>query len=87
MATTVQTQTAASHELVSPAQWETQSLEAGPQPPEAKPTSGLSKGTYLKILSAGFSFFTAGVNDGSMGALIPHIIRDYEVTTAIVSSV
>ncbi|ESU07555.1 hypothetical protein FGSG_02158 [Fusarium graminearum PH-1] len=41
----------------------------------------------LKIFSAGFSFFVAGVNDGSIGALVPHIIRDYDVTTAIVSSV
>jgi hypothetical protein len=41
----------------------------------------------LKIFSAGFSFFVAGVNDGSIGALVPHIIRDYHVTTAIVSSV
>jgi hypothetical protein len=41
----------------------------------------------FKIFSAGFSFFVAGVNDGSIGALVPHIIRDYDVTTAIVSSV
>ncbi|KIL90219.1 hypothetical protein FAVG1_05949 [Fusarium avenaceum] len=48
-----------------------------------KPT----RAELLKIFSAGFSFFVAGVNDGSIGALIPHIIRDYNVTTAIVSSV
>ncbi|KAF7562845.1 hypothetical protein G7046_g1263 [Stylonectria norvegica] len=45
------------------------------------------RATYLKLLSAGFSFFVAGVNDGSIGALVPYIIRDYGITTAIVSSV
>ncbi|KAM0347610.1 hypothetical protein ACHAPU_004623 [Fusarium lateritium] len=55
------------------------------EPPHSpnKPTTA----DLLKILSAGFSFFVAGVNDGSIGALVPHIIRDYNVTTAIVSSV
>ncbi|RSM04356.1 hypothetical protein CDV31_010058 [Fusarium ambrosium] len=42
---------------------------------------------YLKLISAGFSFFVAGVNDGSTGALVPFIIRDYGINTAIVSSV
>ncbi|KAM0219938.1 hypothetical protein ACHAQD_006276 [Fusarium lateritium] len=51
-------------------------------PPTTKPT----RAELLKIFSAGISFFVAGVNDGSIGALIPHIIRDYDVTTAIVSS-
>lgn len=43
--------------------------------------------TYLKIVSAGFSFFVAGVNDGSLGALVPFVIRDYGINTAIISSV
>ncbi|RBR06345.1 hypothetical protein FVER53590_07633 [Fusarium verticillioides] len=55
-----------------------------PQPPRS---SKPSTSELLKIFSAGFSFFVAGVNDGSIGALVPHIIRDYNVTTAIVSSV
>lgn len=42
---------------------------------------------YLKLISAGFSFFVAGVNDGSTGSLVPFIIRDYGINTAIVSSV
>lgn len=54
-----------------------------PPPSSNKP----DKAELLKIFSAGFSFFVAGVNDGSIGALVPHIIRDYNVTTAIVSSV
>lgn len=43
--------------------------------------------TLLKLFTAAFSFFVAGVNDGSLGALIPHVIRDYEITTAVVSAV
>lgn len=41
--------------------------------------------TLLKLLSAGFSFFVAGVNDGSTGALIPYVIREYGISTAVVS--
>ncbi|KAF4457266.1 Bypass of stop codon 6, partial [Fusarium albosuccineum] len=44
-------------------------------------SGALDKGTYLRILSACFSFFVAGVNDGSLGALIPYMIRDYYVNT------
>lgn len=45
------------------------------------------RATYFRLISAGFAFFVAGVNDGSIGALVPYIIRDYDVDTAIVSSV
>lgn len=60
----------------------TNSLEVDESPP---PT--LDRATYLKLFSAGFSFFVAGINDGSIGALIPYVIRDYDISTAIVSSV
>ncbi|KAK0386437.1 hypothetical protein NLU13_6274 [Sarocladium strictum] len=43
--------------------------------------------TYLRITSAGFSFLVAGVNDGSIGALLPYVMRDYNINTAIVTSV
>ncbi|KAF5710645.1 bypass of stop codon 6 [Fusarium mundagurra] len=73
---------------------ETFELRSSPSPTrnvldDAEPphSSKPSTSELLKILSAGFSFFVAGVNDGSIGALVPHIIRDYNVTTAIVSSV
>lgn len=55
--------------------------------PVQGPDQRLTKSVYLKIISAGFSFFVAGVNDGSIGALIPYIIREYDISTAIVSSV
>ncbi|KAF5641072.1 bypass of stop codon 6 [Fusarium tjaetaba] len=61
-----------------------QNVRDDTEPPRS---SKPSTNELLKILSAGFSFFVAGVNDGSIGALVPHIIRDYNVTTAIVSSV
>jgi hypothetical protein len=48
---------------------------------------GMDKLTYLKLMSAGFSFFVAGVNDGSIGALLPYVIREFHISTAIVSSV
>lgn len=54
-------------------------LVNSPQDPEPVP--------YLKIASACFCFFIGGTNIGSVGALIPYIIRDYGVSTAIVSSV
>ena len=36
----------------------------------------------LKVISAAFCFFNAGVNDGSLGALIPYILRGYKISTA-----
>lgn len=41
----------------------------------------------LKLVAAGFSFFVSGINDGSIGPLIPYIIREYNLTTAVVSIV
>lgn len=46
-----------------------------------------SPAATLKLISIGFSFFVAGVNDGSTGALLPYVIREYGISTAIVSSV
>jgi hypothetical protein len=41
----------------------------------------------FQLISCGVSFFVAGVNDGSLGALLPYIIRSSGLTTAIASSV
>ncbi|KAL7911477.1 MFS general substrate transporter [Trichoderma velutinum] len=58
---------------------------------ETEPVQGpgdrLTKYVYLKLVSAGFSFFVAGVNDGSIGTLTPYVIRQYNINTAIVSSI
>jgi hypothetical protein len=46
-----------------------------------------SSQTKLRMISCGVSFFVAGVNDGSLGALLPYVIRTHGLTTAIASSV
>lgn len=71
---TTHTQPVEAHELTAEEQEETE-LES----------NRLDKGAYLRIFTACFSFFVAGINDGSLGALIPYMIRDYQITTAIVS--
>lgn len=40
----------------------------------------------FQLISCGVSFFVAGVNDGSLGALLPYIIRSYGLTLAMASS-
>ncbi|KAJ5428677.1 hypothetical protein N7445_010131 [Penicillium cf. griseofulvum] len=58
-------------------------------PAENEPSQDLSspvpKWMYAKILSAGLSFFVAGVNDGSLGSLIPYVIRTYDIGTNMVA--
>lgn len=44
-----------------------------------------TKWVYLKIFSAGISFFVAGVNDGSLGSIIPYILQTYAISTNMVS--
>lgn len=87
MATATQTESISAAIELAPA--------AGKQGPANPPTAetetsqrqGYDRATYLKLISSGFSFFVAGVNDGSIGALLPYVIREYSVTKAIVSSV
>ncbi|KAK4861632.1 hypothetical protein LT330_003667 [Penicillium expansum] len=43
------------------------------------------KWMYIKILSAGLSFFVAGVNDGSLGSIIPYVLRTYNIGTNMVA--
>lgn len=33
----------------------------------------------LKVISAGFAFCVAGINDGSLGPLVPHIRESYDI--------
>lgn len=84
MATVTQTDTRSETFELRSSPSPTRDVRDDTEPPHS---SKPSTAEFLKILSAGFSFFVAGVNDGSIGALVPHIIRDYNVTTAIVSSV
>lgn len=47
--------------------------------------TGLTKQNLLKIIAAGVSFFFAGNNDGSLGALTPYILRTYHIGTEYVA--
>jgi hypothetical protein len=40
---------------------------------------------YLKLACAGFSFFYAGTNDGTLGPLLPYILRRYNISTGLVT--
>lgn len=48
-------------------------------------TPNQPKWLYPKIISAGVSFFVAGINDGSLGSLIPYVIRTYGIGTNMVA--
>jgi fucose permease len=39
----------------------------------------------LKLASAAFAFLVAGVNDGSLGALLPYVLRGYNISTGSVA--
>ena len=52
---------------------------------ESEPNQPQTKWLYPKLVSAGVSFFVAGVNDGSLGSLIPYIIRSYDIGTNMVA--
>lgn len=52
----------------------------GPAAGQQKPRSPL-----LKIIGAGFSFFCAGVNDGTLGPLIPYMLATFSIGTGEVA--
>ena len=75
---------------------ESTAIELGSSPrvdsdvqPEIAPDEGTppSRDTLFKLASAGLSFLCAGLNDGSLGALIPYILRSYHIDTDLVSVV
>ena len=45
----------------------------------------LRKKNLLKVIAASVSFFFAGNNDGSLGALTPYLLRTYNVGTEYVA--
>lgn len=60
---------------------------ADPQQPSASeepPTVTIPR-RNLKLFSAGFSFFVAGTNDGSMGALLPYMLQHYNIGTSFIA--
>jgi fucose permease len=62
--------------------------EINPEPTpstEAPTTIPIPPVPILQLLSCGFSFFVAGTNDGSLGALIPYIISTYQTSTSLIA--
>lgn len=55
------------------------------QEPTGPPKVGAD--VYFKIVATGLSFFVSGINDGSVGALMPYFIREYNLNIAVVSTV
>jgi DUF1365 family protein len=53
--------------------------------PTAKEDTALTRRNLLRVIAASVSFFFAGNNDGSLGALIPYILRTYGVGTEYVA--
>ena len=54
----------------------TESVEATPP---------LDRATVACLISAGYAFFCAGINDGSLGPLIPYLLATYAINTSFVS--
>ncbi|KAL7952017.1 MFS general substrate transporter [Trichoderma barbatum] len=85
--TATQTTVESAIEIADLTQGSGRDVDTAETEPAQGPDQTLNKSVYLKLISAGFSFFVAGVNDGSIGALIPYVIREFDISTAIVSSV
>ncbi|PVH93821.1 MFS general substrate transporter [Periconia macrospinosa] len=47
--------------------------------------SDLTKTNILKLIAAGFAYFFAGANDGSLGALTPYILHTYGIGTEYIA--
>lgn len=64
--------TAAGSTLAAREQEQDSSPEEPPQP-------------WLKIFSVGFSFFCAGINDSTLGPLIPYLLVSFSIGTGMVA--
>lgn len=60
---------------------------AGASDTNVEPRQTMDLQTKLKIISCAGCFLVAGLNDGSIGALLPYVIRTHGLTTTIASSV
>jgi hypothetical protein len=87
MATQTMTQTQVEHlAQVEAVELQTMQPKSSNQGGEEGPTimneePKLSRHDLLKVVAASMSFFFAGNNDGSLGALTPYILRTYHVGT------
>ncbi|ETS76692.1 hypothetical protein PFICI_12079 [Pestalotiopsis fici W106-1] len=63
-------------------------VEASIPPPEAPPFDAVdahAAAPIFKLIVAGFSFFCAGVNDGTLGPLIPYMLEAFGIGTGDVA--
>lgn len=47
--------------------------------------SALVAKVIIQLIATGFSYFFAGANDGSLGALTPYILRTYDIGTQYIA--
>lgn len=52
---------------------------------EQNSTAGEPRQPWLKIFSVGFSFFCAGINDSTLGPLIPYLLVSFSIGTGMVA--
>jgi hypothetical protein len=63
-------------------------VEAFAPTPEVPPSDAVDAHTaapIFKLVVAGFSFFCAGVNDGTLGPLIPYMLKTFGIGTGNVA--
>ena len=71
----------------SPAQTSNVGSEEPTAPSTVDTQPPIDRATLVRLVCAGYSFYCAGVNDGSLGPLIPYLIRSYSINTNFVSIV
>ncbi|MCJ1296186.1 hypothetical protein MMC34_007752 [Xylographa carneopallida] len=59
--------------------------EAPPNAFSAEGPAPLTRRVKIKLMSAGFSFFFAGTNDGSLGPLVPYMLSTYNISTTFIA--
>jgi hypothetical protein len=62
-----------------------QETEAASEGRTINQETGLTRKSLLKVVAASGSFFFAGNNDGSLGALTPYILRTYDLGTEYIA--
>ncbi|KAI1139004.1 MFS general substrate transporter [Hypoxylon sp. FL0543] len=72
-------------ELRRPAFKDTEASPAEEAPAEADVVRSEPATPVLKLVVAGYSFFCAGVNDGTLGPLIPYVISSFRIGTGEVA--
>ena len=88
MSTTTHTVTI---ESPAPVQYELREIRKQTSPLRAEPQQEVRvdqqspSSPWLKLLVAGLSFFCAGVNDGTLGPVIPYILDSFSIGTGEVA--